>query len=304
MRKNRNYWSEKNCKEEAEKYEKRSDFKKFSGGAYNFAKKNNLLDIVCFHMNPIGNRFKRLVYTYVFPDDSIYVGLTYCIENRDNKHKRDKRSPVFKYMKKTGMTPDLKYSELMTVKEAVELEKREIEFYKKNGFNVLNKAQAGGLGGGTDIWTREKCKTEARKYNSRKEFAQKNGSAYNASRRLNCMDEVCEHMTKLRNSKKRGYWNKEKCASVAKKCKSRNEFATKYASAYMACFKNGWLNEVCSHMKRKIKKPNGYWTKERCFDEALKYKTRSSFKKQSGSAYARSCENGWIDEICSHMNKR
>jgi predicted GIY-YIG superfamily endonuclease len=303
MRKTKNYWSEENCTEEAKKYEKRSDFKKFSGGAYNFAKKNGLLDIVCLHMNPTGNRFKRLVYTYLFPDRYIYVGLTYNIDIRDNKHKRDEGSPVFKHIKKTGLVPDLKYSELMAVREAIELERKEIDFYKKNGFNILNKAKAGGLGGGADVWTFENCKTEARKYNSRREFALKSGSAYNASRRLECLDEVCSHMVKLRDSRKKGYWEKGKCASVAKKCKSRSEFENKYAGAYMACLRNGWLDEICSHMKGKGKKPNGYWTKEKCLEEGLKHKTKSSFRKNGAVAYLKSKENNWLDEICLHINK-
>ena len=44
------------------------------------------------------------------------------------------------------------------------------------------------------------------------------------------------------------------------------------------------------------------WTKEKCHEEAKKYKTRLSFYKGSKSAYDVADINGWLDEICSHMH--
>jgi hypothetical protein len=48
------------------------------------------------------------------------------------------------------------------------------------------------------------------------------------------------------------------------------------------------------------RKPVGYWTKEKCQEEALKYKTKKEFQKNS-SAYGISAKNKWINEVCSHM---
>ena len=42
-------------------------------------------------------------------------------------------------------------------------------------------------------------------------------------------------------------------------------------------------------------------TKEDCHLEALKYKTRNEFKKNSYGVYQTSNRKGWMDEICSHM---
>lgn len=44
-------------------------------------------------------------------------------------------------------------------------------------------------------------------------------------------------------------------------------------------------------------------TKELCQIEALKYKTRSEFKKHDEATWRASHRHGWIDEICSHMPK-
>jgi len=54
-------------------------------------------------------------------------------------------------------------------------------------------------------------------------------------------------------------------------------------------------------MKKK-KKPNGYWTKERCQEESLKYKTKKDFQNGNVSAYNKSRKENWL-EVCSHMIK-
>lgn len=46
-----------------------------------------------------------------------------------------------------------------------------------------------------------------------------------------------------------------------------------------------------------MKKPNGYWTKERVFEESRKYQTRGEFKKANGSVYNVVRKNGWFDEM-------
>jgi hypothetical protein len=98
-------------------------------------------------------------------------------------------------------------------------------------------------------------------------------------------------------------WTKEKCHEVALKCKSRSEFSKKHGSVYYSSRKNGWIDEVCSHMVQIIK-PKNYWTKEKCHETALKYKSRSEFGKKSKGAYHSARKNGWLDEICSHMKKK
>jgi len=52
-----------------------------------------------------------------------------------------------------------------------------------------------------------------------------------------------------KKTKPKGHWEvKENCKEVALKYKSRNDFKKGERGAYMSCWKNGWLDEVCSHM--------------------------------------------------------
>ena len=60
------------------------------------------------------------------------------------------------------------------------------------------------------------------------------------------------------------------------------------------CEKYGWK-------KPRNQKPPGYWTYEKCKEEALKYKNRSSFQKNARGAYDKAMTKGWLEEICSHM---
>lgn len=51
----------------------------------------------------------------------------------------------------------------------------------------------------------------------------------------------------------------------------------------------------------KDRKPRGYWTYERCKEEALKYNSRNDFEKNSFKAHKVSLRNKWLDDVCSHM---
>jgi predicted GIY-YIG superfamily endonuclease len=55
-------------------------------------------------------------------------------------------------------------------------------------------------------------------------------------------------------------------------------------------------------IKIKMRKPNNYWTKENCKNEALKYKSRTEFSKCSMGAYS-AAKNRYkcLDDICNHM---
>ena len=72
---------------------------------------------------------------------------------------------------------------------------------------------------------------------------------------------------------------------------------------------DGWLllnrkfdDAICKHMDKDIQKVQ-HWTKERCIEEAKKYKTRKSFQKECRGGYAAAYRNKWLDEICSHMER-
>ena len=149
------------------------------------------------------------------------------------------------------------------------------------------------------FWTKTRCAMEASKYGRRSDFQKNSLSGYHAAREAGWLDEVCAHMGEY-TRKGRGYWTKENCHVEALKYDTRTKFLNECFSAYRAAQKGKWLDEICSHMKE-VMKPSGYWTKERCTEEAKKYETRYAFQSQAQSAYHAARKFGWLDQICLHM---
>ena len=294
------------CKLEACKYLNRTEFRKLSNKIYNFARKNKWLDEVCNHMLLKGNRFKRCIYAFEFPDNYVYVGLTFNINERISRHLKNSdynKSYVLEHINNTGLRPIIKQlTNYIPVKEASELEEIKKIEYLNNGWKVLNKIKCGGIGGSVKKHTKEKCREEALKYKTKKDFRNKSHSVYTTCVRNNWIEEICSHMILSRNPK--NTWTKEKCKEEALKYKTKKDFNKKSKSAYYASSINNWLNDVCKHMES-LKVKDGTWLiKENCIKEALKYKTINDFKLNSGGAYFSSWKNYWLDDVCKHMNKK
>jgi hypothetical protein len=51
-----------------------------------------------------------------------------------------------------------------------------------------------------------------------------------------------------------------------------------------------------------INNPNGYWTKEKCIEEAKKYNTIKEWKTNNQTSYNKAIKNNWLEEIKQLMN--
>ena len=331
------------------KYKTRGQFQSHERQAYQAARRLNIMDEACRHMVRVGNRFKRALYAFEFPDKSVYVGLTYNYDQRYSSHmKRTKR--IIDKTNKLGHE-FIMFNEYYEKEIAAEKEAELIEKYRKKGWEILNRSKAGALGSNITKWTKEEILKEAKQYNSIAEFNKANGSAYNAALKLGLKKEIKKHMTNLTRPAR--YWTKDKVLKEAKKYNTRSEFHKNSSSAFLyakklgireECYKHmetpsrirkwtpeavakearkyksrsefqrnsrgaykaakdlGIKNEVCRHMKFKVR-PNGTWTEDKIKIEAKKYKKKSHFKKGNGSAYQAAKRLGVLDKVCSHMPK-
>lgn len=107
---------------------------------------------------------------------------------------------------------------------------------------------------------------------------------------------LCE----LRTLSSLGTWSKDAVAVDARKYSLLKDWANCGNSAYQIACKNGWVDEVTSHMARS-QKPKGYWTKERVLNDAQLYKSKMEWFRSSQSAWATAQRNGWLVECCIHM---
>lgn len=288
------------CHNEALKYTRRIDFMNNSPHHYSWAIRHHLMKFVCSHMEHQGNFYHRKIYVFEFEDHHAYVGLAQYPKRRERQHLKEERSAVYKYIQKTGCNYVFKeLTDFMDKEEAAKAEDDWINSYAKNGWIMINKKPGGDLGYGPQKYTKEFCAAEAKKYKHRIDFINNNKIIYNYSRQHGWLEEICEHMIWV--TRKQHFWTKEKCSNESLKYNSKKEFQKGSGGAYTAALRNGWIDDICKHMKRPSPH-NFYWTKERCKEEAAKYDTIKSFRENS-YAYNVARKNGWIEEICSHMSK-
>lgn len=110
-------------------------------------------------------------------------------------------------------------------------------------------------------------------------------------------------MPNNQNSKIRINWTLKTAHERALQYNTLGKFRDKATSAYNWALKNGYLDQITSHMTTSCKR-NNHWNRKNCAEEALKYNTRSSFRKNAGGAYHAAHKIGFLDEICSHMPKQ
>jgi hypothetical protein len=87
--------------------------------------------------------------------------------------------------------------------------------------------------------------------------------------------------------------------------KSLSEWRNAKPNDYHVAKNNGWIDGICTKfgwVKRETK-PAGYWIKEKCIEEAKKYKTKSEWAKNSGGSYRKVIRynKNWLDKCTKHM---
>jgi hypothetical protein len=115
-------------------------------------------------------------------------------------------------------------------------------------------------------WTKDRVKQEAKNYCTRVKFQKSSSAAYQKACKAGWIDEACTHMEGLR--KPDGYWDDFKnIENEARNFNTRKEFQIGASAGYNTAHKNGWLDEVCTHMEQ-LRKPNGYWNRKTILAEA------------------------------------
>jgi hypothetical protein len=270
-------WTEEMIRKEASKYKTKNDFVKGSRKAADRAKYYGIWDEITKDYEVLGNLHKRLVYVYEFPDNTAYVGLTFSKEKRDKRHKIE--GPVAKHIKKTGLYPTLKIvsDDYIDVKDAQNLEFCTIDKYKKEGWNILNTAKAGGLGSCIITYTLDYVRELTQKYTVLKDFRDNEKSAYDACVRNGWLGEVTKHMQKRTTD-----WTKEMIQGLADKYETLKDFMDNHIDAYSYALTHGWIGDITKKLERKWEKK---WNKETLDNEMSKYVSLNQFRTNSPSAY-------------------
>ena len=147
-KKNRKKYSDEFLLNEAKKYKNKRDMREQAYWLYSSLRGYRLLSEACKHMETLGDHKKRMIYAYEFPDNSVYIGLTYDYDIRDLRHKTSLNSAVRRHAEETGLTPIHKrLVDYIPVEEAKVKEGEFVEKYRQDGWKILNIAKTGGTGG-------------------------------------------------------------------------------------------------------------------------------------------------------------
>lgn len=291
----RTYYSIEECAEEAKKYTTKTEFIKKAPLHYSHAIRKGFLNKICNHMEKQGSPLKRAVYVFEFADNYAYIGLTSNLNRREKEHLTNHFSAVFRHIQESKCSYMFKcLTDYLSKEEAAEIEINTIIEYANNGWCILNKKSGGDLGSKIRKYTKQYCKEITSQYSDKRIFQNLNPYFYRYISKRGWLDELCSHM--VNQKKKNGYWTKARCKEAAEKFNKRIDFQKGNPAAHSAAFKNGWLDEVCSHMSYNEFEPTK-WTKQICAELAKQYKTRGKFKANNSSAYKIALRHKWLDEI-------
>jgi hypothetical protein len=164
----KNYWTNAKVLEEANKYESLTEFYTNSLVAHRLFTDRGLKKAK--HFPKKGSRVFRCIYSFVFENNYVYVGLTCNFEKRVRDHLYDLKQyssvrnfilenpgVAYKVIKLTDYLP----AEEASIKEGIFLEE-----YLNLGYNKINKSKTGVLGGNNRKWTFEKVKNTFLNYDS------------------------------------------------------------------------------------------------------------------------------------------
>lgn len=144
MRKTISY---EDCEKEVKKYKKLKELKTNNINIYNSIIRYRWYELLD-GLEREGGIYDRTIYAYEFPElNHVYVGLTWNIDIRNAEH--HKRGTLYNFTKKHNIiefSPIIKEEKVIWT-DAGKLEEYYINQYKENGWQLINKAKAGSVGG-------------------------------------------------------------------------------------------------------------------------------------------------------------
>src|ERR1035437_97625 len=303
MERLKTFWTKEMCLESAKKYQKRSDWHNNEPTAHDAAYKYNWINECIEHMIPEFRWTK---------EDCIENARKYntLAEWRKNEtvayataHKNGWFNECTEHMTRLVRKP---WSKEECIEDAQKYNTR-VEWQKNSSGAVTVARDKGWMKEccahmtrlTREPWTKEECIKNALNYTKINDSQKNNDSPYNAARFNGWLKECCAHMTRLT----RKPYTKEECIEAALKYNTRVEWRKNESGATAAAKNNGWYEECTVHMKRLLAE-KGFWTKEKCIENAKNYYRPSDWKKNDNKIYAIAKNNGWYEECTAHMIKQ
>ena len=298
-------WTYDACFEVAKQFKTKREFEKGKCGAYSAARRKGWLKdytwMVSNRVDVINGKFDN-VYSYYFEEyNAIYIGRTIRPRKRDREHIFNTQNDV---VARFALEHNCPVPSMFILEEKLSLEKGQeredywVNYYKKQGYFVLNRAKTGiGIGSlgtiGGIKWTKEKCFKEAHKYKYRKEFQRGSVGAYTRALRMGWLEDYTWFNHPQNWNQK---WDEESCYDEALKYQTTGELKKDAPRAYELARKNKWLEDYV-WLEDTIRRVGLRWTYDVCYELAKKFKTKSGFQKNYRIACQVSRDKGWMDDF-------
>lgn len=290
-------WTKENSVKEALKYSSRSEFSKKCNGAYTAALRHGWLDDICSHM--------KMLWVYKWTESACAEEALKYDTRKDFQNKSDSAytaalrhgwlDKICSHMKIVGNIynrciysfefPD----KFVYIGLTCDIERRTNQHLNSKKSSVYNHIQETHLLPVRKILHDYNSKNDAPKLE--KYFL------------LKYTNEGWYPLNKAKAGSLGGkyiYWTQERCAKEAAKFKNKSEFILNSCGAYSSALKNGWMDEICSHMILKHKSSN-FWTKDRCISKALEFDNLKSFREAYPVVYSIIIKRHWQHESFKHM---
>lgn len=317
-------WSLELCHQEALKYLNKRDWKKYQQGSYEHARSKGWLTECCGHMvelcKPSGYWNEKTCMESALNYTTLKEWNQFCpaAVNKSRELGIREKCTAHMVVRKITMPKKVKPSGYWVKENFI----KECNLYdnffdlKTNNPSAVECARSRGylnevlemlgwekrklLGRKPTKWTIEICLEDALKYTTKVEWGKNSVNAYSAAIRNGWYGECSKHMPIV--CRNRNYWTKEKCIEDALKYPTKIAWKSTLKSGYGVASKKGWIDECCVHMISKLK-PAGYWTKERCIEEALKHHRLMDWRNNNQTSHNAARRNGWYAECTKHMKK-
>lgn len=277
----------------AQQYEDLYDlYRKHKKIFYSMKKNNYLKDYKWLKNNREVKIKNSVVYSYEFSDHSVYIGLTNSLDRRDQQH-RERRyhsngkpqyDGVLDYSLKHNIEiPEVKILINNLTREESGLEEiKWIQYYKDNGWNLINRNKGGSIGSYIikDKWTNETVIEEAKKYKSMQEMYRENRSAYNYMS-YNNLKKECFPNAKLEVHQPNRIYTKELIEETVKKYPLKKDLRNMDVAMYMYLHNHNMIYDYYP----KGKSYGRYDTKESIESVVKQYPRKSDLKKHDKNMY-------------------
>lgn len=294
-------WTIELCLFEASKYENKADFELGSPGAYEYAKRKQLIRKCVQQMKPASK--PEVVWT---KELCIKAAQPYTTPTAFGRYNR----PAFEFARQNDFL---------------------VECYEHMPKRKKPK--------GVKVWTKDRCVAEALKYENRTDFQKFSPSAYFAASKNNWMVECSEHMAILktkceftqqklieianqfatrvefRKGNPSAYYfayrnklmktifpvenrSKKNMLDLMLKAGSLESFKQKYTALYLTCIKLNWLDEILKAFRVRTT-----LDKYDCIKIASEYATELNFRAGANEVYELAKDMGWLHECTRDMVK-